>query len=184
MQEKNKNITITKKLVGVALFSALAFVVSYLEFPIFPAAGFLKLDFSAVFITLSGFIYGPVYGVCACAVKELLCFLLKSSTGGVGEIANFLVTCGFILVPTIVYRFKKGFPIVIITLIIGCFIQTGLALLANRFIMFPLYMGAGAAPAFKSLWYFVLFFNLIKTVAVSIVTILLYKRISWLIKKF
>lgn len=178
-----QGITNTKKIVGVALFSALAYVVSFLEFPIFPAASFLKLDFSAVFILLSGFIFGPVFGVSASAVKELLCFLTKSSTGGIGELANFLITLGFILIPTIVYHYKKGLPTVIITLLIGCLVQTCIALLCNRFINFPLYMGDRAKDMFYSLWYYILFFNLIKSVAISFITVILYKRVSYLIKK-
>lgn len=177
-----KNMTTTKKIVGTAMFATLAFVVSFIEFPIFPAAGFLKLDFSGVFLLLSGFIYGPIAGVVACVVKELLRFVAGSSTGGVGEIANFIINFGFIIVPTLVYRFKKGLPLVILTLAIGCFIQTGLALLVNRYINFPLYMGAGASQVFKELWIYVLFFNLIKSVSVSLVTVLLYKRISCFIK--
>ena len=177
-----KNMTTTKKIVGTAMFATLAFVVSFIEFPIFPAAGFLKLDFSGVFLLLSGFIYGPIAGVLACVVKELLRFVVGSSTGGVGEIANFIINFGFIIVPTLVYRFKKGLPLVILMLTIGCFIQTGLALLVNRYINFPLYMGAGAVQVFKQLWVYVLFFNLIKSVSVSLVTVLLYKRISGFIK--
>ena len=181
MNSKSKSIT--KKLVTTAMFSALAYALSYLEFPLFPAAPFLKLDFSAVFIVLVGFLFGPISGVSACAVKELLCFLTKSSTGGVGELANFLVISGFILVPSIVYYFKKGFLTVIFTLLIGCVIQVGLSLLVNRYINFPLFMGNGAKQAFNSLWGWVLLFNVIKSLAVSIVTILLYKRISKILKK-
>ena len=181
--KKKSEISMTKRIVTTAMFSALAYAVSYLEFPLFPAAPFLKLDFSAVFIVLVGFLFGPISGVCACAVKELLCFLTKSSTGGVGEIANFLVISGFILIPSIVYYFKKGIVTVIITLLIACVVQVALALLVNRFINFPLFMGDGAKEAFASLWSFVLFFNLIKSVAVSIITILLYKRISKILKK-
>ena len=165
------------------MFSALAYALSYLEFPLFPAAPFLKLDFSAVFIVLVGFLFGPISGISACAVKELLCFLTKTTTGGVGEIANFLVITGFILVPSIVYYFKKGFLTVIFTLLIGCVIQVGLALLVTRYINFPLFMGNGAKQAFSSLWGWVLLFNVIKSVAISIVTILLYKRISKILKK-
>jgi len=178
-----KEMSITKRIVGSAMFAALAFVVSMLEFPIFPAAPFLKLDFSAVFVLLGAFIFGPIYGVCICLTKELIC-LLKSSTGGVGEIANFLIISGFILVPSVVYCFKKGFFTVVWTLIVGCLIQVALAMLANRFINFPLFMGDSAPQVFASLWHFVFFFNLIKSVAISIVTILLYKRISYLIKRF
>ena len=174
---------ITRRIVGSALFSALSFVVSLLEFPIFPAASFLKLDFSAVFVLLGGFMYGPIAGVTICAVKELIRFAMGSSTGGVGEIANFLVIFSLIIVPTTVYRFKKGLPVVIITLIVGVLCMTGAALISNRFIMFPLYMGEGAANAFNSLWYYIIFFNLIKGVAVSAIVFLLYKRLSALFRK-
>ncbi len=181
--KKTKNqMTMTKRVVFTALFSALAYAVSYLEFPIFTAAPFLKLDFSAVFITLVAFMFGPIAGVTACGVKELLCFLTKSSTGGVGELANFIVITGFILVPSIVYCFKKGFLTVVITLIIACFIQVALSLVVNRFINFPLYMGDSAKAVFNELWIFVLLFNIIKSVVICALTILLYKRLSKIIK--
>lgn len=182
-EPKKNNISTTKKLAGTGVFAALAFVVSLLEFPIFPAASFLKLDFSLVFVLLAGFIFGPVSGIGVSAVKELLRFAMGSSTGGVGEVANFIVTLAFIVVPTVIYRYKKGFSTVIITLIIGCVLETAAALIANRFINFPLYMGDKAAEVFASLWQFVLLFNLIKTLAVSLVTIMLYKKVSALIKK-
>lgn len=182
-EPKKNNISTTKKLAGTGVFAALAFVVSLLEFPIFPAASFLKLDFSLVFVLLAGFIFGPVSGIGVSAVKELLRFVMGSSTGGVGEVANFIVTLAFIVVPTVIYRYKKGFSTVIITLIIGCVLETAAALIANRFINFPLYMGDKAAEVFASLWQFVLQFNLIKTLAVSLVTIMLYKKVSALIKK-
>ena len=174
---------ITRQTVGIALFSALSFVVSLWEFPIFPATPFLQLDFSAVFTLLGGFMYGPIAGVIICAVKELIRFAMGSDTGGVGEIANFLVIFSLIIVPTVVYRFKKGLPVVIITLIIGVLCMTGAAIISNRFIMFPLYMGGGAAAAFESFWYYIIFFNLIKGVAVSIIVFLLYKRLSALFRK-
>ena len=182
-EPKKNNISTTKKLAGTGVFAALAFVVSLLEFPIFPAASFLKLDFSLVFVLLAGFIFGPVSGIGVSAVKELLRFVMGSSTGGVGEVANFIVTLAFIVVPTVIYRYKKGFSTVIIILIIGCVLETAAALIANRFINFPPYMGDKAAEVFASLWQFVLLFNLIKTLAVSLVTIMLYKKVSALIKK-
>ena len=174
---------VTRQIVGIALFSALSFVVSLLEFPIFPAASFLKLDFAAVFVLLGGFMYGPIAGVIICAVKELIRFTIGSGTGGVGEIANFLVVFFLIIVPNTVYRFKKGLPVVIITLAVGVLLMTVAALVSNRFIMFPLYMGDGAVAAFESLWYYIVLFNLIKGVAVSVMVFLLYKRLSALFKK-
>ena len=80
------------------------------------------------------------------------------------------------------HTFKKGLLTVIITLIIGCLVQVALALLCNRFIMFPMFFGTEAATFFGDLWVFVACFNLIKSVAISVVTIILYKRISGFIK--
>ncbi len=167
----------------IAMFAALAFAVSYLEFPIFPAASFLQMDFSCVFVLLGGFMFGPVAAVIISGVKECL-RLFTTGTGGVGELANFIVTFSFVIVPTLVYRFRKGLPLVAVTLAVGCFLQVGVGLLTNRYINFPLFMGAGAAETFSQLWWYVLLFNLIKGVAVSLVTVLLYKRISWLLNKF
>ena len=176
-------ISMTKKIVGTALFAALSFVVSFLEFPIFPAAPFLKLDFSCVFSLLSGFIYGPVYGIVTVFVKELLRFIIGSGTGGVGEIANFLITSSFIILPTLVYKFRKGLKTVILTLFLAAVIQVIVSLIVNRYINFPLYMNDSAKVMFEKLWNFIALFNLIKAAAVSIVTILLYKRTSALIKR-
>ncbi len=173
----------TKKLAGTAIFSALSFLVSFLEFPIFPAVDFLKLDFSLVFILLAGFSFGALSGISCCVIKELFRFMIGSATGGVGELANLLITLAFILVPTIIYQYKKGFFFVVIGLVIGAFLEVGVALLTNRFINFPLFMGSSAKDVFNSVWHFVALFNLIKSVAVSVVSILLYKRISTLIKK-
>lgn len=175
-------ITTTKKLVGTGCFAALAFVISLIEFPIFPAADFLKLDFSAVFILLAGFIFGPISAICVSGVKELLRFLMGSATGGVGEIANFCIVLGFFIIPTVVYKYRKGFKTVIITISIGCIIQILLSLLVNRYINFPLYMGDSAKVVFDALWYYIVLFNAIKSVSVSIITVLLYKRTSKFIK--
>ena len=166
----------------MGLFVALSYVLSFFEFPVFPATPYLKLDFCNVFIMLPAFLLGPVEGILVCALKEILS-LIDSSSGGVGEIANFLMTSAFILLPSIVYQFRKGFKTVALSLAGACFIGTGVALLANRFIVFPLYMGGAAPAVFNSAFWYVLAFNLIKTASISIVTVLLYKRLSIFLKK-
>jgi riboflavin transporter FmnP len=135
-----------------------------------------------VFVALAAFIFGPLSGVAVCFVKEFIAYLTKSTTGGIGEIANFTVITGYIIIPAVVYCYKKGLLTVIVTLIIGCLVQVALALLCNRFIMFPMFFGTEAATFFGDLWVFVACFNLIKSVAISVVTIILYKRISGFIK--
>ena len=172
----------TKRLVLMGLFVALSYVISFLEFPIFPATPYLKLDFCNVFIMLPAFLLGPVEGILVCGLKEILS-LIDSSSGGVGEIANFLMASAFILLPAIVYQFRKGFKTVAVSLVGACFVGTGAALFVNRFIVFPLYMGSAASAVFNGAFWYVLTFNLIKTASVSILTVLLYKRLSIFLKK-
>lgn len=167
----------TRRLVVMGLMIALSYVIGLWSFPIFPAAPYLKLDFGNVFILLTGFMLGPVDGVIVCVIKELL-GLIGSSSSGAGELANILMTSAYILLPCIVYRYRKGIKVVIATLCGACVIGTGAALLANRYIVFPLYMGRGAAAVFHSAFWFVVAFNVIKTVVISFLTVLLYKRLS------
>lgn len=177
-----KNRLSAKRLALMSAFVALAYVVSLLDFPIFPATPFLKLDFGNVFILLISFLLGPVEGVAVCVMKELL-RMIGSSSGGVGELANMLATSAFILLPSIVYQFRKGLKWVVPCLVVACVLGTVGALLTNRFITFPLYMGAGAASVFADTFWFIVAFNLIKTASVSVLTLLLYKRLSNFLKK-
>lgn len=174
-----KNVFSTKNIAGMAVFAALAYLISFLEIPLFPTAPFLKLDFSNVFIMLAGFMYGPLPAVMVGVVKELLC-LIGTSSFGVGQIANMLVICAFVLPPSITYLFKKGLKWVIITLSFSCLLQTVVALLVNKFITFPLY---GMSDAFNGLVWVIIGFNSIKSVSVSVITVLLYKKVSYIFKK-
>ena len=170
-----------KRIALMAAFVALAYVVSIFDFPIFPAVPFLKLDFGNVFILLIAFLLGPVEGVIVCAMKEGL-RMFGSGSGGVGELANMLMTTSFILLPSIVYQWKKGLKVVIPSLALACGIGTATALVVNRFITFPLYLKDAATAVFADGFWFILAFNLIKTVAVSVLTLLLYKRLSNFLK--
>ena len=186
MQSKKKNASIkqrfsAKRIALMAAFVALAYVVSIFDFPIFPAVPFLQLDFGNVFILLIAFLLGPVEGVIVCALKESL-RIFGSSTGGVGELANMLMTTSFILLPSIVYQWRKGLQVVVPSLVLACGIGTATAMVVNRFISFPLYLKDMAAAVFMEGFWFILAFNLIKTAAVSVLTLLLYKRLSNFLK--
>ena len=168
-----------KLIANIAIFTAIAYIISFIEFPIFPVAPFLKLDFSNVFILIGGFSLGPVAGVSILLVKEILC-MITSQTFFVGQLANFLIGLAFILLPILVYKYKKGIKTVIITLSISSVLQVVVGLLVNRFINFPLY--GLTVETFNSLFFVILAFNLFKAVFVSLLTILLYKRIKELLK--
>lgn len=184
--EKKHNIKrffSAKKIATMGIMTALAFVVSLLDFPIFPAAPFLKLDFGNIFIMLTGFLFGPVEAVIVCVLKEAL-HIPVGTTGGVGELANIIITCIYLVLPATVYRFKKGIKVVIPCLIAATLIMAAVSLPVNRYINFPFFMGAGAAANFAKYWYFVLGFNLIKGAVISAGTCILYKTLSRLLKKF
>ncbi len=186
-----KKIFSTKNIAGMAVFSALSFVIYLLELPIFAGtpASFLQLDFSNVFVMLAGFMYGPVPAIIITLVKESI-HIMVGSTGGVGELANIIITTAYVLLPSIVYRYKKGLKTVILTLSIACVIQTAISLVVNKYINFPFFTGSApfvptesSNSLFEVLWVYVLAFNGIKSVAISVVTILLYKKVSHLFKK-
>jgi len=186
--KQKQPIFTTKTLTGMAIFTALAFVTYCIvpEIVIFPAADFLKLDFSNVFIILAGFMYGPIPAVIITVVKEVL-HLPFGTTLGVGELANIIMTTAYIIFPTIMYRYKKGLKAVVLCLIVACVIQIAVSLLVNRFINFPFFIWLYKIPAspsafFEMYWWYVLLFNLIKSISVSFLTILLYKRIKFLFK--
>lgn len=174
----------TRRIALMAIFVALSFVVSLLSFPVFPVSPvpFLELDFGNVFILLISFLLGPWEGVLVCVLKETF-RILAGSTGGVGEFANMLMTSSYILLPSIMYQYRKGIKTVVLTLIGACLIGTVAALTINRFITFPLYLGEGAAAVFKEGFWFIVAFNLIKTAAIGFLTLLLYKRLSNVLKK-
>lgn len=186
-----KNVFTTKNIAGMAIFTALAFICYCIipEIPIFPGtpAKDLKLDFSNVFIMLAGFMYGPIPALIIMVVKEAL-HLPFGTTMGVGELANVIMTTSYIIFPSIIYRRKKGLKTVVLALIVACVLQTGFSLLVNRFINFPFFiwlykMPVTAPQFFASLWWYVLLFNAIKSVSISIVTLLVYKRIRYLFDK-
>ena len=181
----------SKRLALMAVFTALSYVVSFLEIslPLF-GAEFLKLDFGNVFIMLISFLLGPTEGVLVCLIKEgLRCFTSTSMCAG--ELANFLITSAYISFPSILYKYRKTLKSVIFSLLVACLIATGVGLLGNRFIIFPAfaYLLGGTiynmtvAEAFSAFWLAVLVFNLIKTLSVGIVTMLLYKRLSNFLKR-
>ena len=171
-----------KRLAVMAVFTALAYVVSFLETP--PIAGFLQFDAGNVFILLISFLLGPIEGLVVCVLKESLRMI-----GGtlVGELANMVVTSAYLLFPAILYRYKKGLKSVIFSLCVACVVASCVALPLNRYVLFPFYeqfLGMPAAQAFASLWWVILLFNLAKTIIISLLTVLLYKRLSYLIKRW
>ncbi len=196
MDKKNKNsMTNTRKLVVTAMLSAIAAVLMIIEFPLpFIAPPFYKLDFSELPVLIGAFSLGPVAGVTIEAIKVLVNFLLNgSTTGGVGEIANFVIGCSFVLPASLIYRYKKTKANAILSMIIGTVCMAVLGVFINAYVMIPVYsnfmpieqiiqMGKDIVPYIKDTLTFCIFcvapFNLIKGVLISTITAFIYKPLS------
>ncbi len=182
--KQNETFT-TKKIVYLSIAVALAFVLTYIEIPIFTP--FLKLDFSFSVILIFAYMFGSVEGEIVLLLVETLC-LLKTSSGGVGELCNFVLGNVFIVIPSLIYRKKKGLKSVIITLILCSLLATVISFPLNRFFIFPVYSnflnGISYVDLFNDTIVFLLLFNLIKYLSNSLIAVLLYKRLKLLIFGF
>ncbi len=184
-----KNTFTAKNIAKMGIFTALAFIMTFFEFPIFPPpVNFLKLDFSNVFVLIGGFSLGTVPGIIILIAKEALC-LLKTTTV-VGQLANVVVGLFTVLPPFLIYEKRRSFLPALIGLLVGAVLGIVMSLPINRFVNYPAYMPGGAPfvlteesiNLFKQTWHFILIFNSIKAISVVILTLLLYKRVKFLIK--
>ena len=192
----------TRKLAMIGMFSAIAMILHVLDFPIFFAPSFYKMDFSELPILVGSFAFGPVAGVMMEFVKILLKLLLKgTSTAFVGDLANFVVGCSLILPASAVYSFKKTKKSAMIACVIGTLFMTIFGTAFNAVYLLPAFskfygmpldtilaMGTEVNPLAKegSIVSFVAAcvapMNLIKGTLVSVVTLLIYKPLSPIIK--
>lgn len=188
--EAFKDYFTASRIAYIAVFTAISYILYLLDFPLLPSSpvSFLKLDFSNVFVMIGGFALGPVAGVIIAFLKELIHALTVGNTYFVGELANLLFVVPYMLIPAIVYKYKKGIKSVILTLALGCIAQCVVSIPVNYWLNFPVFFWAwgGAWEAgqqlFLEVWYWAVLFNLIKTVLVSVCVFLLYKPLSRLIK--
>ena len=189
-----------RKIAIIGVFSAISFVLMFFEFPLPFAPSFYKFDFSDIPALIGGFAAGPLVGVMIEFIKVMLNILLQGTTSGfVGEIANFVVGAAFILPSTIIYRFKKTRKVALISCLTGTLCITVVGALLNAFFLLPAYaimfgsgvdafvqMGAAINPAISNVFTFCLFavapFNLVKGVADSFITFLVYKQLSPILK--
>ncbi|MBQ1318367.1 MAG: ECF transporter S component [Solobacterium sp.] len=185
-----------RTLTKIAVLSAVAFVLMYFDFPLPFIPSFYKLDFSETAVMAGGFAMGPGAAVAIEALKILLKILFKGSdTAYVGELANFLIGCAFVLPASFMYRKEKTRQRALMGLVAGTLCMTAVGVIINYAVLLPAYsffyqlpmevligMGTALIPFITDKLTFVLLattpFNIIKGVLVSIVTILLYKRIS------
>ena len=124
----------THKITVTAMLGAVATVLMFLEFPIpFLIPPFVKLDFSELPALLASFSLGPVSGVAVCLIKNLVC-CLRSSTGCVGELANFLIGICLVVPAGIIYRRKKSRKTALWGALLSTVIMAAISIPINYFI--------------------------------------------------
>lgn len=185
-----------RQLLTITLMAVISFIIMFLELPlpIFPE--FLKIDLSDLPALITGLALGPVAGILVELLKNML-HLLRTTTGGVGELANFLVGAALILPASMMYKKKsdvKGFAV---SLALGILLMGVVGGLANYFILLPFYqnfmpmeaiigLGAAVNPAIKDtatlILYAIVPFNILKGFVVTLFAVALYKRVTPLIK--
>ena len=182
---------------GVAMLSAVAYVLMFLEFPlpmIMPS--FIKMDFSDLPALVASFAYGPLAGVAVCFIKNLI-HLMNTQSAAIGELSNFILGAIFVTIAGIVYRrahTKKG---AIIGATAGAFIMAVGSLISNYYIVYPIYTNfmpmeaiIGAykmiLPSVNNLWQCLLVFNVpftfFKGMCSVVITFLIYKPLSPILK--
>lgn len=179
----SKSFSKTRLFVFVGVFSAMAFLLQMLGSMMgLKVGGFLEIEFSDLPALIIAFAYGPVAGVLCELIKNLL-HCLMTSTGYVGELANFVINGTFCFVAGLIYKYNKSFKGAIIALIFATLAMSFAGILANLYIMLPLYMPAAPFSVKMDLviWT-ILPFNLVKGAVISVITLFIYKKISPLLK--
>lgn len=192
----------TRKVAMIGMFSAVAMLLHLFDFALPFAPSFYKLDFSELPILVGTFAFGPAAGVMMEFIKILLKLCVKgTSTAFVGDLANFVIGCSFILPASVIYAFRKNKKTAVIACITGTLVMTVFGTAFNAVYLLPAFsklygiplesllaMGSSINPLARqgSILSFVIAcvapLNLIKGASVSIVTLLIYKKLSPIIK--
>ena len=194
MHTKSPNI---RYMTVTAMLSAVAFALMFFEFSIpFLVPSFIQMDLSELPALIGAFAMGPWYGVLICLIKNLI-HLLITTTGGVGELSNFILGAAFVLPAGMIYQRKKTKKNAIIGSFLGAAFMAVLSVFSNYFIVYPAYTAfmpmdtilamyqeilPGADTLLKCLVIFNMPFTFVKGLFSVVITLLIYKHISPIIK--
>lgn len=193
MDQKEKFLSV-QRMTKISILSVIAFILMQLEFPIPIFPSFLEIDLSDLPALIGGLAFGPLVGVLIEMFKNLM-HLIQTTTSGVGELANFLVGTAFVWPASYIYSLNKTKKNAIIGMFVGTICMGMVGALSNYFILIPFYanvlkfpieaiveMGSVVNSNIEDLWTLILYaivpFNILKGIVISILNLLIYKRIS------
>ena len=200
MDATNKTVTVkrvnVRYLTVTAMLSAVAYILMFLDFSVPFMPSFIKMDLSELPALIGSFAMGSLCGVIICLVKNVL-HLFITSTGGVGELSNFILGVAFVLPAGLLYKYKKTRMTALIGSIAGAVIMGAFSIVSNYFLVYPVYynfmpqeavLGAYQliAPSMKSILQCLICFNMpftfIKGMFSVVITFVTYKHISPILK--
>ena len=160
----------TRVLALGGMLSALSTVLMFFSFNVPLMPSFIKMDFSELPALIGAYALGPLGGVAICLVKNLV-NLLFTTTGGVGELSNFLIGACFTLPAGLIFKKKRTRAGALLGGLLGAAIMSGLSVLTNYYIVYPVYtafmplesilgMYRAIYPGVETLWDALLIFNL------------------------
>ena len=173
---KTDNSKLIKVMCGVGVFSAMAFITTFICKLIPNVAGFLSIDAKDAIIAIASFVFGPVVAPIISLIVAFIEFISISETGIWGLIMNFASSTVFSLTASLIYRYKKSFNGAIIGFTFSVLLTTAVMLLLNPIIV-PLYSGATREFVISIIPTVLLPFNFAKTLMNAAVAMLLYKPI-------
>lgn len=196
-KRKAKSVINVRYMTVTAMLSATAFVLMFLEFSLpLLMPEFIKMDLSELPALIGSFAMGPVCGVLICLIKNVL-HLLIGTTGGVGELANFLLGVSFVLPAGLVYKYKKSRKSALIGSLTGAVVMAVFSVILNYFLVYPFYYNVMPedtilavyqfiAPSMENMLQCLICFNMPFTFAKGvfsvIITFVIYKHISPILK--
>ncbi len=194
----DKKKTNLRAMTMTAMLSAMAAALMYINFSIPIMPSFIKLDFSELPALIASFSISPISGVVVCLIKNLV-KLPTTTTGGVGELSNFILGVAFVLPAGLIYKKHKTRKRAFIGSLVGALTMALISVVSNYYIVYPIYtqfmplegiiaMYQAILPSvkidslIKALLIFNLPFTFFKGMCSVLITFLIYKKISPLIK--
>lgn len=175
-----------------AMLAAISYILAFAEFPVPLSPAFARMDLSDFPALIGAFAFGPFFGVMIELVKNGL-QLLSTSTGGVGELANFLMGSSYVLTAGLIYKWHKTKRTAVISCVAASMVMGITAAAANYFILLPMFETfmpldqivesfGMLIPFIKTKLDVVLYnafpFNLLKGLLIGAFTMLVYKRLT------
>ncbi len=167
-----------KEMTILAMFTALGYLCLFVfRFKV----SFLTLEFKDVFITMAGFVFGPLAALGVALAESLLEMVTLSDTGFLGAVMNFGGSAAFAVTASLIYKYNKSFKGAVIGLIAAMFSMTAVMLVMNLFIT-PIYAHTTIDEVIGMIMPLLLPFNLIKSALNAAICFMLYKPISQALK--